>query len=62
MSCDCLVTGDHNMRKLLGQPLPSTLFAICGLCFVLLFLLQSADVSVMPWLQRDIIDKVSGEL
>ena len=48
------------MRKLLGQSGPNTILILCGLCFVFLFLLQSADVSVMPWLIQDIIDKVSG--
>ena len=50
------------MRKVLGQPLPSTILFLSALCFVFMFLLQSADVSVMPWLVQDIIDKVSGEV
>lgn len=45
------------MRKVLGQSLPSTFLFLACLCFVFMFLLQSADVSVMPWLVQDIIDK-----
>ena len=51
------------MRKVLGHhPLPTTFLFLACLCFTFMVLLQSADVSVMPWLVQDIIDKVRWSL